>query len=477
MPDSRPNILWICTDQQRHDTIHALGNDHIRTPNLDRLASEGVAFTRAYCQSPICTPSRASFLTGRYPSTIHVNRNGNAYFPSRVRLITRTLADEGYDCGLAGKLHLSAANERVEQRPDDGYRVFKWSHHPQPEDYWPTEDHAYQRWLHQQGLEWDKAYGARTDTGWTPQKEYRPGIAAAYHQTTWCANETIAFMNEARDGPWLMSVNPFDPHPPFDPPLEYLQRMDAENMPLPLFREEELESQLAFAGIDHQTEEPRSPHDYEARRMVAAYYAQIELIDDQVGRMLDALAASGQRENTIIIFTSDHGEMLGDHGLLLKGCRFYEGAVHIPLIISWPGRYAQGLISDALVELTDLVPTLLDAASLPIPEEIQGSSLSTLLAGESDPHRHRSFVRCEYHDALDRPYASHANMIYDGRHKLAVYHGHEVGELYDLREDPDEFENLWHVAEARDTRERLLKQLFDAVMLATDPGQPRIGRF
>ena len=125
MSSERPNILWICTDQQRYDTIHALGNGHIRTPNLDRLAAEGVAFTRAYSQSPICTPSRASFLTGYYPSTLHVNRNGNEYFPEDIPLITSTLADIGYDYGLVGKLHLSAANDRVKIRPDDGYRVFK----------------------------------------------------------------------------------------------------------------------------------------------------------------------------------------------------------------------------------------------------------------------------------------------------------------------------------------------------------------
>lgn len=132
-------------------------------------------------------------------------------------------------------------------------------------------------------------------------------------------------MREDRDGPWLMSVNPFDPHPPFDPPAEYLQRMEVSKMPLPLFREEDLQSQLDLEGIAHQSPKPRSPHEYDARRMIAAYYAQIELIDTQMGRMLDALDRSGQRKNTIVIFTSDHGEMLGDHGLRLKGCRFYEG--------------------------------------------------------------------------------------------------------------------------------------------------------
>ena len=477
MSDTRPNILWICTDQQRYDTIHALGNEHIRTPNIDRLIGEGVAFTQAYCQCPICTPSRASFLTGRYPSTLHVNRNGNLYYPGGTGLITRTLADVGYDCGLAGKLHLSAADGRVEARFDDGYRVFKWSHHPTPEDFWPTEQHDYQKWLRDQGVDWAAAYNAETVAGWTDRAFSRPGIAAQYHQTTWCANEAIAFMLEERDGPWLMSVNPFDPHPRFDPPAEYLARMNVDDMPLPLFQPEEMESQLDFEGIDFQTETPQDPSTYDARRMVAAYYAQIELIDDQVGRMLDALEASGQRENTIVILTSDHGETLGDHGLLWKGCRFYESLVHVPLIFSWPGHFVQGVHSAALVELTDIVPTLLEALGMEIPANVQGMSTLPILTGQAAPGAHRDFVRCEYHDALDRPDASHANMIHDGRYKLAIYHGHEVGELYDLQNDPSEYVNLWDNPGAQEKKHELIKRLFDAVMLTTDEGQPRVGRY
>ena len=477
MGKTRPNILWICTDQQRYDTIHALGNEQIRTPNLDRLAAQGVAFTRAYSQSPICTPSRACFLTGQYPSSIHVNRNGNAYFPPDVPLVTKILAANGYDCGLAGKLHLAGAELRVEPRTDDGYRVFKWSHHPFPEDYWPTEAHDYQSWLREQGVDWDRAYGLGPADGTAIQGDYCPGIAAEYHQTTWCANEAIAFMREKRDGPWLMSVNPFDPHPPLDPPREYLERMDVSSMPLPLFQPEELESQLDFDRVDHQTELPISPYDYDARQMVAAYYAQIELIDAQVGRMLDALEASGQRENTIVIFMSDHGEMLGDHGLRLKGCRFYEGAVHVPLVISWLGHFAASLQSEALVELIDIPTTLLQAVGLSVPEGAQGKSLLPILRGQADPHYHRDSIRCEYHDALARKYASHANMIFDGRYKLVVYHGLDIGELYDLREDPDEFQNLWDFPDRLALKHSLTKRLFDAIMLATDAGQPRFGRF
>ncbi|MCD6518904.1 MAG: sulfatase-like hydrolase/transferase [Anaerolineae bacterium] len=473
----KPNILWICTDQQRFDTIRALGNPYIRTPNLDRLVQQGVAFTRAYAQSPICTPSRASFLTGRYPSSIHVNRNGNAYFPPNIRLITRILADQGYDCGLVGKLHLSAAHGRVEARPDDGYRFFKWSHHPYPEPFWPTERHDYQNWLRQEGIDWDQAYGAEELDGWPKEGIFRVGITAQYHQTTWCANEAITFIREARDSPWLMSVNPFDPHPPFDPPPGYLRRMDVEKMPLPLFREEELESQLAFRRIDHQTEAPISPHDYEARRMVAAYYAQIELIDEQVGRILGTLEETGQLEKTVVIFMSDHGEMLGDHGLLRKGCRFYEGAVHVPLIVSWPGHFIQGVRSEALVELIDLVPTLFEMLDMPIPPELEGKSLLPILTGRADPSVHRKFVHTEYHDALRRPYASHANMIFDGRYKLVVYHGHEIGELYDLENDPNEFVNLWYDGAAQEQKNSLMKLLFDKIMLLTDPGQPRVGLY
>ncbi len=477
MTRTRPNVLWICTDQQRYDTIGALGNPTIRTPNLDRLASQGVAFSRAYTQNPICTPSRACFLTGIYPSTLHVNRNGNAYFPASDRLITRALANEGFDCGLAGKLHLSAANGRVEVRPDDGYRVFKWSHHPKPEDYWPTEQHAYQAWLRDQGIRWDDAYDAEEVSGWDVQSSYRPGIAARYHQTTWCASEAIEFMSEERDGPWLMSVNPFDPHPPFDPPPEYLERMNVAAMPKPLFRAEELQSQRFFKHVAHQTEHPVAPDDYDAQAMVAAYYAQVELIDAQVGRMIEALERTGQRENTIVIFMSDHGEMLGDHGLRLKGCRFYEGAVHVPLIISWPAGYRQGLVSDALVELADIVPTLNDAIGRPTSDLIQGLSLHGILTGEADPAHHHEFVRCEYHDALARPQDSHANMLYDGRYKLVLYHGHQVGELYDLEHDPDEYHNLWFDPSVAGLCAQLSARLFDAAMLVTDDGQPRVGRF
>ena len=374
VPD-RPNILWICSDQQRYDTIHALGNEHIHTPHLDRLAAEGVAFTHAHCQSPICTPSRASFLTGMYPSTIHACTNGNERWAGAAPLISKLLADAGYDTGLAGKLHLAGAAGRIEPRGDDGYRVFEWSHHPRND--WAT-GHAYADWLRAKGSDPDLV------------KNDPAALDPELHQSMWCAERAIAFIEQDRSEqdrsePWLLSVNPFDPHTPFDPPAPYLQRYDAATLPWPLWRESDRTAQAALAGVDFQTT-CRHPQEFDARQIKAAYYAMIELLDDAVGRMLQALERSGQRERTIVIFTSDHGEMLGDHGLLLKGCRFYEGLVRVPLIISWPGRYCSGLVSDALVELIDITPTLLDACGVGVPPRMQGRSLRGILTGAHSAH-------------------------------------------------------------------------------------------
>ncbi|MCC6169290.1 MAG: sulfatase-like hydrolase/transferase, partial [Caldilineaceae bacterium] len=201
----------------------------------------------------------------------------------------------------------------------------------------------------------------------------------------------------------------------------------------------------------------------------------IKLIDDQVGRMLDALEETGQRDNTVVIFMSDHGEMLGDHGLIQKGCRFYEGLVRVPLVWSWPGRFPAGLVSDALVELTDIAPTLLELAGQPVPIEMQGRSLLPILRGAAPPGHHRDAVRCEYYDALDLPDHSFGTMLRDARYKLVVYHGHSLGELYDLQNDPHEFTNLWDDPDFAALKCDLLQRSFDDSMLAMDRGPARIG--
>lgn len=484
----RPNILWYCSDQQRWDTIHALGQMAIRTPTLDWLCTNGVAFKRAYTQSQICTPARATFLTGRYPATHHVFRNGNSYFPAHETLVTRIFADAGYDCGLVGKLHLSAA-KYYEPRPDDGYRAFYWSHHPTP-DF--ARGHDYEIWL-------------RHEKKVDPVELYRPinyfcgpGVPAELSQSAWVAEMAVRFIHEQRTTPWLLSLNPFDPHAPFDAPPEYLAKLKVDEMPPPLFRDGDIERQKQFLAIDQQTKvatDPRvrrdvrpvavpehdlvasaPPEAYDAREVKANYYAMIMQLDDGLKRIIDALRDTGQLDNTVIVYMSDHGELLGDHGLILKGCRFFEGLVHIPMIISWPERFVRGLQSDALVESVDIAPTLLDAAGLPVPESMQGQSLVPLLSGQADAHRHKPHVVCEFNDSIggpQHPDHTHGSMVHDGRYKSVVYHGHRIGELYDLEEDPGEFDNLWDDPTARELKLERLKFHLDALAGTISAGPPR----
>jgi arylsulfatase A-like enzyme len=313
-----------------------------------------------------------------------------------------------------------------------------------------------------------------------------------------------------------MSVNVFDPHAPFDPPQEYRDRYDSSKLPSPLFRQSDLANQLSIPG-DFQNE-ARPPQEFNAQDVIASYYAMIELVDENVGRLLASLEETEQRENTVIIFTSDHGETLGDHGLLTKGCRFYEGSVRVPLIISWPGQFPlqeepviedspeddgsgeeeetiseesndnasadspapAGFVSSALVELIDIAPTLLELAGLPIPLRMQGRSLLPILRGELPPDQHRDFVRCEFYraqnpDVVSRVQyeGSYATMYRDTRHKIVVYHGHEQGELYDLEKDPGEFENLWNDPDYVDLRFDLMRRNFDALAFSVDPGPPQ----
>jgi arylsulfatase A-like enzyme len=469
-----PNILWICTDQQRFDTIGALGNVYVSTPNIDRLVAEGTAFARAYCQSPICTPSRSSFLTGVYPSTARANRNGNDRFSGSHPLVTRIMADAGYTCGNIGKLHLASPYKREEPRADDGYTVFEYSH--APHDGWPG-GHHYADWVRAQGVE----LAELTDSA--------EGVPAEFHQTTWAATRSIEFIKTHRDKPWLLSVNVYDPHPPFNPPAAYRAQFEPTQMPGPHFRSSDIAAQERLAAIDFQSR-ARDPHELDiagpagrsgserdAWTLQAAYYAMIKLIDDNVGRLLAALDELGLADDTVVIFTSDHGETLGDHGLIQKGCRFYEGLVRVPLIWRWPGRIKSGVVSEALVELMDKAPTILELVGIEVPSHMQGRSLLQLLEGTATDAAHRELVRCEYYDALDLPDASRATMIRIDRYKLVVYHGHSLGELFDLETDPWEHENLWTDPTHAEVRTELILRSFDATVATFENGSRRIGPY
>ncbi len=472
--EKRPNILWICTDQQRYDTITALGNHHLRTPNLDRLVQEGVTFNRAYCQNPICSPSRSSFLTGRYPRTTRSFINGNDVFSKDETLVTKLLADSGYNCGLVGKLHLTSHYRRMEERVEDGYTYFEYS--PQPCDDWAPGVNKYMDWLKEKGVDWHKEYIMPCE--WPPRNGYViperiQGLPEEVHQTTWCMDKAMEFMDAYQgDQPWLLSVNPFDPHPPFDPPDEYKEKLNIEDMPLPLWEEGELDNK-PFAHKDcylHGSQKGMvrdtvGMTDSEKKECTRDYYAQIELMDHQIGRLLDYLEEKDLRKDTVIIFMSDHGEMLGDHGIYWKGGYFYEGLIRVPLILSWPGHFLENVVTDALVELVDVAPTLMELAGLEVPVYMQGKSLLSLLKGETPVEHHKDRVYTEFYFSTMLMHHIYATMMFDGRYKIAVHHGEEIGELYDLEQDPEEFHNLWNKPGYESLQAQKVKECFDHAIL------------
>ena len=468
-----PNVLWVCTDQQRFDTLGCYGNEHVSTPVIDELARTGVRFERCFSQSPVCTPSRASFLTGRYPRTTRCRRNGQDIPASEVP-VTRMLADEGYTCGLAGKLHLSSAHPdrdgdpNAERRIDDGYAEFRWSH--DTGEGWPTNE--YRQWLRRAGVDFER----------TPVRgsEYvSTSVAPEHHQTRWGAERAIDFVEAVADDddPWLYSVNFFDPHPPYDPPSAYLDpyldRLD--EIPLPAHDADDADEPSVRSKLSDlqpfQAEWSPTMSADDHRRVRAAYWAMCDQIDDNVGRVLDALSRTGQAGSTVVVFMSDHGTMLGEHGLYQKGAYMYEPAVRVPLVVAGPG-IERGVESTALVELGDIAPTLLDAASVEIPDRVQTESLWPILTGESDPDDHRDDVYSEHYDAMG--FATdhslgHGTAVRTDQYRLIRWHRLDDGELYDLAEDPDERINRWTDPEYRDVKTRLLERLTDRMFDTVDP--------
>lgn len=475
----KPNILWICADQQRYDMLGCYHNPRVHTTHIDQLAAGGVLFEHAYCQSPICSPSRASFLTGRYPRTTRCRQNGQSIPPDEV-LVTRLLADAGYCCGLSGKLHLASCDPQVqpviEQRINDGYAAFNWSHHPNP-DHSANE---YIAWLAGRGKKFVRRH-------FRDNPYVHVGPPAEDHQTTWCAEKAIEFMQSQKPGiPWLFSVNFFDPHHPFDPPQSYLEKyLDRlDDIPLPRYTPGELNHKPPFQQTDHtgayggrKALYPyRDMTDEDHRLLRAATWAMCDLIDDQVGRMLDVLNRTGQRENTLVIYMSDHGELLGDHGMYLKGPHFYEQAVHVPLILSMPGVLPQARRSAELVELVDLAPTLLDAVGLERHPGMQGKSLwPGLTERGADLSGHREDVYCEFYNAKKQNPLAQATMVRTATHKLVVQHALNTGELYDLQEDPGEVRNLWDDPAQASVKSDLLLRLTHRMAWTVDPLPPRRG--
>lgn len=489
---SRPNILLICTDQQRFDSLGCYGNPHARTPHIDALARDGMVFETCYVQNPICAPSRASLMTGEYAHSHGLWANGTA-LPGGTKLFSQVLHDAGYDCGLVGKLHLAPLSDwQTEPRFADGFRVFEWSHAPTH----GSPQNAYIKWLRKTYPEhYDAVFGPKA--GFTPETSNRARTATPVttlpveaHYSRWIGDRTIAFIEEKdrpKDQPFFFVANFFDPHHPFGAPDTFRNLFDADKLPPPVGSAESLRSKPALLqAYSQKSYGGAAPGfvDYseaELREIRAAYYAMVALIDSEVGRIMASLEQQGLANDTLVIFTSDHGEMLGDHALLLKGPMMFDCLTRVPLVMRWPGKLPAGSRREQIVQWIDLTSTILDAAGTADMPRAQGRSLLDLADGQNAGWR--EWALCEYRDSGHAAKVGpiHTTMLRWQQYKLVIWHGQPSGahvrdgELYDLAADPDELTNLFHNEAFLDLRVRMYERMIDVMAATENRSQPRTG--
>lgn len=482
--DSRPNILLICTDQQRYDTIGTYPGSAAITPNLVELAEHGVVFDHAYAPSPMCAPSRASMLTGEYPSSHGLWANG-VTLPRGRSLVSRELADAGYRTGLVGKLHLAAAHQGMtEERVDDGFEVFKWAHDP----FHGSPENAYHAWLREKHPEqWAAAQQdilTPDATGFKHANTRFDEMPTEAHYSTWVTEEVVDFIEEEDDRPFFVIANYFDPHHPFAAPDEYLEMYPPGSVAPPVGGREELASkpprQTDASDSSYVGHGPSyvdfTPEQLDEIRRI--YYAMVTLVDDGVGRIMEAVRARAGGRDTLVVFVSDHGEMLGDHALLLKGPMLYDVAVRVPLIVSMPGRLPEGTRENGFVSVQDLATTFRVAAGLEPYQRDQGIDLLAVGNGEAPA---RKYAWCEYRNS-GYPYQppAHTTMLRRHDFKIVVWHGDPdegwptTGELYDMVNDPDELVNLWDDPAYRETRLELMQAVADLQMKHEDRHAERV---
>jgi choline-sulfatase len=425
----QPNILFIMADQHRADYLGSAGAGFVRTPNLDRLAARGVRFDQCYTNCPVCAPARIGLATGLQPSRLGSLDNAS-YLPRSAPTFYQRFRDHGYRVGCVGKLDLakpSGYNGRFGDRPC----VYGWGFtHPEECEgkmhagSSPTPIGPYTHYLRERGLleRFYEDYQARKERGWILGASHDSVLPADSFEDAYIGRRAARWIDKVPDDfPWYYFVSFVGPHDPFDPPTEYADHYRAAAMPAAI--QDTMQGKPAYL---QGRLVPATPDEVAVTRR--QYCAAIELIDDQIGLMLDALEQRGVLDNTTIVYTSDHGEMLGDHGLYTKSVP-YEGATHIPLIVAGPGIPTRRA-SDALVELIDIHPTLCEMVGLPAQENVDACSFAPVLYGKETQHRSdvvsaiRNFrcIRTRQHTFIE------------------TYN--DTPELYHRERDPDELENI-----------------------------------
>ncbi len=451
----RPNLLFLWTDQHRGDAVPWAGNTSVKAPNFKELGERSFCFQRTYCTQPVCTPSRGSIMTGLMPHN-HGSYTNNIRLDPEVKTIAEYLTDD-YRTAYYGKWHLG--DEAFAQHGfdewlsiEDNYREY----YTDPSKI--TTDSDYHKDLVSRGFPPNKI----DEDSFQPvfSREMAAAMPEKYTKVSYLADQAENFLRSTGDGePWILSVNTLEPHPPTYGPLNEVHDPDAMptgpafNVPVgedasKLHRE----TFAAYRKKGYRNFPIDTDDDY--RRLKANYYGLITMVDNAYGRILRALEASGQADNTIIVYTSDHGDMVGDHGFMQKGV-FYEESATVPLAIHVPWLSRSRVDFDGPFSQIDLVPTLLDLMGQEIPDGLDGVSRAGLLADPSSWRDENIVV--EWNSGHDPSISGRCLVTADGW-KLNLYHG-DGPELYDLNNDPAELTNLGADPAQRDRIKRLTKEI------------------
>ncbi len=516
---SQPNFLFIITDQLRADHTGFGGNPIVQTPNLDRLAQEGVQFEQAYAAHPICGPSRRTILTGRMPS-VHGAWDNGTPLDWDANTFVRVLRQHGYRTAHIGKSHIQ---EMFDGAPPDAGADMPSFYHPPgvgtainptweegweqweignrhrkewldvPKDFYGF-DHVdlicghddlpsghYFHWLKQQGLNLSKIGGPKNALqqyeGWN--QVYQSSVPEELYPTSYVTQRAIEFLEKAQqdDHPFFLFASYPDPHHPFTSPGRYYDMYDPDSIPLPgTFYDTHpdsmphIQEMIANRGQDHHGPFPFSLAEDQFRHAAAVEYGSITMIDEGIGQLLATLKRMSLDENTVLVFCSDHGDVFGDHGLMLKHAIHYRGVIRIPLIIKAPDMSAGKCQS--LVSLLDMGQTILDLASCPAFKGMQGHSLCPILKDPSDSVRDRVLIEEGMPvDVTGQGSAYCLRTLVTEDARLTIYEGFDHGELFDLKNDPDEMNNLFAKAEGRQLRAEMMEKLVYTMMAYTNYGK------
>ncbi len=441
MPDTRPNIILIITDQQRFDTIRALGFDYVDTPNLDRLVNEGVTFTNCHITAPSCAPSRASLFTGYYPHTTGILKNADRWTRSWVE----SLADSGYHCVNVGKMHTfpfetpAGFHERYVVENKDRYLEGRYYF-----DEWDKALRArglvkQQRESYRQLPDYNERLGAFE---WNLPEDLHSDMFVGDMASWWIESYP-------QTQPLFLEIGFPGPHPPYDPPLKYAEPYLRRELPLLEVSQEELDGQPQpfkamrqhNCDVDHDSVVHQLNPTREQRHRQRAYYlANVTMIDEKIGKILASLDKQGYLDNSVVIFTSDHGDCLGDHGHSQKWT-MYDIITRMPTIVWSPGRFAGGRACNALCQLMDLGPTILELAGVEIPASMEAISMRPALRG--DPWEGRDYVFAEHARDGILQETKFMTMVRNRNWKLVHFLDEPWGQLFDLEHDPQEVSNLW----------------------------------